>query len=247
MESILRSMIQGLPGVCRRTRHRAPSLRRSLLALLMACVGLVCTASPAGADAPHGRACLVVEELSGNAPQNVTTTIFGDGSTPGPGKRLALYADASVDAYVLVAAFNDKDRRLTNGWPPQLVELKAWEERYLPLAPAIWEWTSPTEPFEVDVAFLERTAADIESIQNVIAVMQDPTTDPLLRDRQAKKLREEIVTWTAGQEDAVFHGGVASSAWGGTLRGELFPWPKMARKAVFGAKGRGVLIFRHGP
>ena len=213
----------------------------------MACVELVCTVSSSGADEASGRTCLVVEEFSADDPPVVTTTAFDDRSKPGPGKRLAVYVDASVDSFVLVAAFNDKDRRLTNGWPPQLVELKAWEERHLPLAPAIWEWTSPTEPFEVDVAFLERTATDIESIQNVIAAMQDPKTDPVLRDRQAKKLREEIITWTAGQEDAVFHGGVASSAWGGTLRGEPFPWPKMARKAVFGAKGRGVLIFRHGP
>ena len=229
------------------TRHRALSLRRSLPALLMTCVGLAGTASPAGADEASGRTCLVVEEPSADSPHVVTTTVFDDRSTSGPGKRLALHVDASVDSFVLVAAFNDKDRRLTNGWPPQFVELKAWEARHLPLAPAVWEWTSPTGPFEVDVAFLERTAKDIESIQNVIAAMQDPKTDPILRDLQAKKLREAIITWTAGQEDAAFHGGVASSAWGGTLRGEPFPWPKMARKTVFGAKGRGVLIFRHGP
>lgn len=177
----------------------------------------------------------------------MTTAAFDESSKPGPGKRLALYVDSSVDAFVLVAAFDDKDRRLTNDWPPQLVALKAWEERHLPLAPVVWEWTNPTGPFEVDVAFLERTAEGLDSVQNVIAAMQDPKTDPVLRDRQAKKLREEIIAWAAGQEDAAFHGGVTSSAWGGTLRGEPFPWPKMARKAVVGASGRGVLIYRHAP
>jgi hypothetical protein len=213
----------------------------------MMCLGLVSAVSPAGADEPYGRTCLVVEESSADNPPVVTTTAFDESSKPGPGKRLALYVDASVASFVLVAAFNDKDRRLTNGWPPQLVEVKAWEERHLPLAPVVWEWTSPTEPFEVYVVFLEQTAEGLETLQRLVAALQESTADSTLLDLQAKKLREELARGIAEQKPLTLHAGASSSAWGGTLRGEPFPWPKQAQRAVFGAKGRGVVIFRHAP
>ncbi len=212
----------------------------------MVAAGVACLACPAGADEWYGRACLVVEALSPEEPPRVTTTVFDDASTPGPGKRLALHLDASVESYALAAAFNDTDRRLTNGWPPQLVELKAWEERRLPLTPVRWEWTSGTEAFDVYVVFLERTAEGLDALQPLVAAMQDPKTDPALRDLQAKKLREQILGWMTGQETAGLHAGAEASAWGGTLRGEPFPWPKLAKKAGFGAGGRGVLLYRHG-
>ena len=247
MHTRWKRMLQERPVARGRSRHRVPSLRRSLVALLMACAGLAHTPCPAAADEPYGRACLVVEERSGNEPQDVVTSVFDDGSTPGSGKRLALYADASVDAYVLVAAFNDQDRRLTNGWRPQLVEMKAWEERHLPLAPATWEWTGPVEPFEVYVVFLTRTAEGLDTLQRLVAALQKPTADAALLDLQANKLREELARGMVGQPPLVVHAGAVSSAWGGTLRGEPFPWPKQAQKAVCDAKGRGALLFRHGP
>ena len=64
------------------TRHCVLSLRQRLLALLMMCAGLVCTASPAGADEPYGRTCLVVvEESSTDDPPGVTTTAFDESSS----------------------------------------------------------------------------------------------------------------------------------------------------------------------
>ena len=213
----------------------------------MANIGVLFIPPPsARANEPYGRACLVVEELSPEDPQHVTTTVFDDSSKPGQRKRLALYVDATVDSHVLVAAFNDKDRRLTNGWRPQLVELKEWEERRLPLAPVAWEWLTQADAFDVYIVFLERVAEGFETLQNLVAAMQDPQADPVLLDLQAKKLREEIARWMTRQEGPTFHAGASSSAWGGTLRGQPFPWPKMAQKATMRANGHGVLIYRHG-
>lgn len=227
-------------------------MRAFLLCLLT--VASFARLSPAAAEdppastQPYGRACLVVEEASAQADNPViSTSPFDEHATPGPGRRLAVYADASIDSYMVVAAFNDTDRRLTNGWRPQLVQLKAWEERHLPFAPTTWDWTNQTEGFSVYVMFLKRTAEGADALQNLIAAMQDPTAGPALLDLQAKKLREEIVAAMAGQEPTAFHAGAAASAWGGTLRGEPFPWPKLAQKAEFQPNGRGILLYRHGP
>ena len=232
---------------------RAFSLRGPAF-LLLCLLTSVARLSPAAAEKPpaaaqpYGRACLVVEEVSTQADSAVVSTSpFDEHATPGPGRRLAVYADASIDSYMVVAAFNDTDRRLTNGWRPQFVQLKAWEERRLPFAPTTWEWTNQTEGFSVYVLFLARTAAGVDALQNLIAVMQDPKTGPALLDLQTKKLREEIVTSMTGQESAAFHAGTAASAWGGTLRGEPFPWPKLAQKAEFQPNGRGIVLYRHGP
>lgn len=197
------------------------------------------------AEDSYGRACLVVEDMSSNDPLLITTTVLGERSTPGSGKRVALYADANVDAYVFAAVFNDTDRRLTNGWRPQGLALRAGEEQRLPREPIRWEWTSSTGPFEAYAVFLSHAAREIESLQALVSAMQDPKADPALLDLQAKKLYEALARFTA-QEPAAFHGGAVPGAWGGTLRGEPFPWPKMAQKTVIGANGRGVLIYRHG-
>lgn len=195
----------------------------------------------------YGRACLVVEEASTQADNLlVSTSLFDEHAMPGPGRRLAVYADASIDSYMVVAAFDDKDRRLTNGWRPQLIQLKAWEEQRLPFAPTTWEWTKQAGGFSVYVVFLKRTAEGVDVFQNLIAAMQDPKAEAALLDLQAKKLREEIITSMGGQEPAVFHAGTAAMAWGGTLRGEPFPWPKLAQKVEFQPNGRGVLLYRHG-
>lgn len=235
-----------------------PMSQRTPRALGFSILGLITVAffarlSPIDAEEPpasvqpYGRACLVVEDASTQADSPlVSTSLFDEHATPGPGRRLAVYADASVDAYVVIAALNDTDRRLTNGWRPQFLEMKAWKEQPLPLAPTTWEWTNQTAGFSVYVVFLTRAAAGIDALQNLIAAMQDPKADPTLLDLQAKKLREEIVTSMAGQEPATFHSGAAANAWGGTLRGEPFPWPKLARKAEFQPNERGVLLYHHG-
>jgi hypothetical protein len=198
------------------------------------------------AESAYGRACLVVEEASSDDPPLITTTVLGKDAMPGPGKRVILYADSSVDLYVLAAAFNDKDRRLTNGWRPQFVALRAGEEQRLPLEPVTWQWTGPAELFDVYVVFLSRAAQERDSLQTLVSAMQDPHADPVLRDLQAKKLYEELARLLAGQEPAAFHAGAVGGAWGGTLRGSPFPWPTMAQKVAIGADGRGVLLYRHG-
>lgn len=211
----------------------------SLWSLIALCGGL-------SAEESYGRACLVVEEASSDDPPLVTTTVFGKDSAPGPGKRLALYADSGGEAYVLAAAFNDQDRRLANGWRPQFVALRAGEEQRLPREPVAWDWTGPAEPFDVYVVFLSRAAQECDSLQTLVSAMQEPQADSVLLGLQAKKLYEELARLAVGQEPSAFHAGAVGGAWGGTLRGGPFPWPTMAQQAVMGANGRGVLIYRHG-
>src|SRR3989338_3685535 len=86
----------------------------------------VLAAQPAGET--FAQFCLVVEESAAPGSSPIQTFAFEKNSTQGPGKRLAFYVMSKVDASVLVVAFNDKDRKLTNGWEPELVELKAWKE-----------------------------------------------------------------------------------------------------------------------
>ena len=214
-----------------------------LIAILVASAGSLSV----WAEERYGRACLVVEERSAEGPQTVTTTAFDEQSAPGPNTRLTLYADASLDTSILVAFF-DHDHRLANGWRPQLVELKAWEERRLPLSPITWEWTSEAGPFEGYVVFVGQADPQFAALGRLIGAMQEPKAESALLDAQARKLRELILQGMAGGQDATpLHAGATPRAWGGTLRGEESPWPTQAQKAVFGANGRALLTYHHGP
>ena len=119
-----------------------------------------------GSNLPaSARSCLVVEEASGSAPDRVQTRVFHEAERPGPGKRLALYADASVEGYVLLAAFNEKDRKLANDFRPQFVKMEAGREYHLPLEPTTWDWAEETEAFEVYVVFLEKRKGGFPKVE----------------------------------------------------------------------------------
>ena len=195
----------------------------------------------------YGRACLAVEEFSLKTNEKITESAFStQTSQPGPGKRLALYTEANVDALLFAVAFNDRDRKLANNWKPQLVEMNAWEERHLPAPPVTWDWKEGSEPFEIYVVFLKKTSEGSEELKTLVQALQNPAADPKLLNLQTQRLREMIQGWTANQDLTQFHAGAAPTAWGGTLRGAGFPWRQMAEKAVFGTNGRSFLIYRSG-
>src|SRR3990167_4948605 len=104
--------------------------------------------------------CLVVEEPVAAGNPELKTSAFEKSSKPGPGKKLAFYAESNVDSHLLVVAFNDKDHKLANGWPPQIVELKALQEYHLPLLPASSNWDQAGDTFEVQVIFMDAANAE---------------------------------------------------------------------------------------
>lgn len=195
----------------------------------------------------YGRACLGVEEFS--SPEDETamkTVVFDKNSKSGPGKRLVLYADSTIESVLLAVAFDSRTRELANDWKPQLIEMKAWEEQRLPVAPVIWSWSEGSEPFEIYVVFLKKTSEGLEELETLIQAMQHSETEPQLLNLQTQRLREIIQGWTANQDLTRFHAGQTPAGWGGTLRGAGFPWRQTAEKAVFGTNGRSFLIYRSG-
>ena len=191
-----------------------------------------------------GRACLVVRDDSSAENAHRHPTVFDQTATPGAGKRLALFIEASVDAKVLIAVFNDRDRTLTHDWRPEVVELQAWQEQRLPIAPRTWEWSQPTEAFEMNVVFLARPAEDWEQAHTLVAAMQAPEAAPERLAAQARRLHGILVGWTSAPP--AFEAGATPSVWGGVLRGAMFPWREHARTVTLDQDGRGVLMFRYG-
>ena len=188
----------------------------------------------------HGRACLMVEEI-----RSGDTTPFDGSSKPGPDKKLILFAEADADCVLVVAAFQDKDRNLANGWMPQIVEMKAWEELRLPSDSRTSPWGPDSQDFDMHVVFADAKAKGLEPLKQLISQMQKETGGKLL-EAQGKKLREDLIGWIASGNAGIFHPGSASAAWGGTLRAGRPPWRASAQNVVFPAGRQAVLIYRYG-
>ncbi len=135
--------------------------------------------------------------------------------------------------------------KLANNWLPQLVELKAWEELSLPAPPITWSWHEGSEPFEIYVIFFKKTFPEISELAILVTAMQNSGAGTKLLDLQTRKLRDRINRWMGGQNPNDFHAGVVPSAWGGTLRGNRFPWRKQAQKAILSNRGHALLIYRY--
>lgn len=195
----------------------------------------------------YGRACLMVEQVApGAGGKAAESSEFGEASEPGAGKRLALYADASRESYVLLAAFSAKERRLANDWRPQLVKVAPWQEVRLPVSPMTWSWEDGSKPFELFVIFLEAGSQALDELEKMIPSMQDPGVSPRLLDLQSIRLRETLESWMEGKDPSFYHWGKVPLAWGGILRGDETPWPKAARKVAMDDSGRGIVIYHYG-
>ncbi len=109
-----------------------------------------------------------------------------------PGSTVRAHIDASNKCTVLLAALT-KDGKLANGWRPQLSEVPAeFEEVQLPKAPATWDWSKPSAPFDLYVCFLAPGSKEIEEAKKLVAAMQAPKIDDRLLAMQTNKLRELV-------------------------------------------------------
>ena len=194
----------------------------------------------------EGRVLLVVEEApAAESNAGVKPAIFDENSKPGPGKHLGLYADADSDSFLLVVALHPNERRLANGWRPELVSLTAAEEIFLPKSPATWDWNEGSDPFELYVVFIPKSAAGVADLRALVTAMQNPAAEAQLLDLQTNKLREQILNRMDHQDPAAFHAAQIPQAWGGTLRGAKFAWRPMAQKVPFSDEKHGFLIYRY--
>ncbi len=202
-------------------------------------------AAKEGADS-FAKFCLVVEEPVSAGSSELKTSAFEKSSKPGPGRKLAFYAESNVDSHVLVAAFNDKDHKLTNHWPPQIVELKALQEYHLPLLPASWNWDQASDASEVQVIFMGAANAESGKLKTLVEAMQNAGSSSQLLNLQTKKLREMINLWMGANDRTAFYAGVVPNAWGAVMRGGDFHWREKAKKVALHDDVRGFLIYRYG-
>ncbi len=200
----------------------------------------VANARAADEEKPHGRVCLsIFDSVSGKEEPFRMSVAQRQGAT------VRVRADASDKCTVLLAALT-KDGKLANGWRPQLSELPAeFEEVQLLKAPAIWDWSKPSVPFELFVCFLAPGAKEIEEATKLVAAMQAPKMDERLLAMQTNKLRELIGRITNDKEK-VNQVPMTEPEVGGVFRGAgddaVFPWRQFAQSVNF-AEGRpGVLI-----
>jgi hypothetical protein len=200
-------------------------------------VALLRTTLAVDADKPHGRVCLsFVEPGTPEKEAALRST-----STPGPGKKINVYVDASDKCSVLVVALR-KDGRLANGWRPQFAEVQEeFEEVQLPKLPMAWEWIQAGEPFEFYVLFLPPGSKDVDDVKRLVTAMQSPKLEERLLTMQTNKLRELISRLTSEKERA--HQVVATDPEvGGVFRGSSFPWRQFAQSVNFSEGRPGVLI-----
>jgi hypothetical protein len=198
------------------------------------------SARAADEEKPHGRVCIsIFDSLSGKEEP------FKISVTQRQGATVRAHIDASNKCTVLLAALT-KDGKLANGWRPQLSELpEEFEEIQLPKAPATWDWSTPSVPFDLYVCFLASGAKEIEEAKKLVAAMQAPKMDEHLLAMQTNKLRELIGRIT-NEKEKVNQAPMTEPEVGGIFRGSsldaVFPWREFAQSINF-AEGRpGVLI-----
>ena len=194
-----------------------------------------------------GRTCLVVEEEKASETGVFQTALFDENSQPGPGRRLSLYLDSSVDTYALVALFNRKDQKLVGGWLPELVKLEAWEESRLPEESVNWDWSESGDDFEIHVVFMAESHKDFGALKSLIDSMVQSGEVRELLGLQTVRLREIIDRITSEKEAIRYKPGATPPAWGGTLRGLEFHWRQNSQKIALDEQGYGSIIYPVSP
>jgi hypothetical protein len=204
-------------------------------------LGLIATSTIAAnavdEDKPHARVCLSVYEPG--PPEKEEP--FQMSASPGPGKTVRAYIDASDKCTVLVAAIT-KDGKLVNGWRPQLSEVPdEFEEILLPKAPVKWDWLTASGPFDFYVLFLPPGSKEIEEARKLVDAMQNPKVDDRVLAMQTSKLKELIGRITSDKEK-VNQAPISEPEVGGVFRGAAFPWRQYAQSTNFDADKPGVLV-----
>jgi hypothetical protein len=148
---------------------------------------------------------------------------LAESSAPGPGETLVVHLDASAECVALILPLFDKGSRLVNNWRPQMVGLPQWDERRLPAPPAVWNWNTGADPFELWIFFFKRDAAGLNEIQKLVAAMQNPSLDQRVLTQQTRKICEKLNARMSGKQP-INQGPKASTGLvGGTVRSTEFP------------------------
>lgn len=235
-----KSAAWAVPRVARVIPDKIVMTRFLCVLLGLGALSSVANARAADEEKPHGRVCIsIFDSLSGKEEPFRMSVAQRKGAT------VRAHVDASDKCTVLLAALT-KDGKLANGWRPQLAEMPAeFEEIQLPKAPAIWDWSIPSVPFELYVCFLTPGAKEIEEAKKLVAAMQAPKMDERLLAMQTNKLRELIGRITNDKEK-VNQVPMTEPEVGGVFRGAgedaVFPWRQFAQSINFAESRPGVLI-----
>ncbi len=209
---------------------------KCLLALLTLAGLLVAPlqAAPYDEDKPHGRVCVAVSE--GGKDEVLRST-----STPGAGKTIHVFLDASDKCTAVVAPLQ-KNGTLANGWKPLVVDLEEDHvEVELPKAPANWEWSAAGEPFEFQILFLPPGNKESGDLRKLISAMQDPKIEARVLALQTNKLRE-LLGRVAAEKDRGGQIAATDPEVGGVFRGNGFPWRQYAQGVNFSPQSPGILL-----
>src|SRR3954447_23204534 len=215
------------------------AVRMRRLSLFLLILGVATTALPASGfdeEKPHGRVALSVFEPGPPEKEEA----FQTSVTPGPGKTVRAYADASEKCTVLLAAMT-RDGKLLNGWRPQLSDLpEDFEEILLPKTPAKWDWSANPVPFDFYVLFLSPDSKEVVEARKLVDAMQNPKADDRVLALQTGKLKELIGRLAV--EKAKNQAPASEPEVGGVFRGAAFPWRQFAQSVNFSAEHPGFLI-----
>ncbi|MEY2502102.1 MAG: hypothetical protein QOI07_2436 [Verrucomicrobiota bacterium] len=188
-------------------------------------------------EKPHGRVCLSLFEPGPPEKEEA----FQNSASPGAGKIVRAYVDASDKCSVLVAAIT-KEGKLANGWRPQLSEVPGeYEEILLPKGPVKWDWATSSVAFDVYVLFLAPDSKEIAEAKKLVDAMQNPKVDDRVLALQTGKLKE-LIGRIAADKSSSNQGPASEPEVGGVFRGAAFPWRQFARAANFSPDRPGVLI-----
>lgn len=198
---------------------------------------LALAAATVDEEQPHGRVCLSLFEPGPPEKEEA----FQTSATPGAGKTVRAYVDASDKCSVLIAAIT-KEGKLANGWRPQLSEVPGeYEEILLPKSPLKWDWAAAAGPFDVYVLFLTPGSKEIDEAKKLVDAMQNPKVDERVLALQTGKLKE-LIGRIASDKNNSNQGPESEPEVGGVFRGAAFPWRQFARAANFSAERPGVVI-----
>jgi hypothetical protein len=187
-------------------------------------------------EKPYGRVCLSLFEPGPPEKEEA----FQASVTPGPGKTVRAYVDASEKCTVLIAPMT-RDGKLVNGWRPQLSDLpEDFEEILLPKTPAKWDWSATPIPFDFYVLFLSPDSKELVEARKLVDAMQNPKADDRVLALQTGKLKELIgrLAVEKGKNQAP----ASEPEVGGVFRGAAFPWRQYAQSVNFSADHPGFLI-----
>lgn len=205
----------------------------------------------AGAAEPFGRAGLfVIERRSGQGNSSVRVLTYAPKILPGKGKSLRLYADASVPAAILVAAFDKKSGLLLSEFPPMLT---VNEKRF---SAVVFPPKSAGLPFDqkraldLYVIVIQPGNPDLQRLEKMVAAISgaagNPDASADILNHQSNGLKKMIDGWVRRTSAAEFVVRFPEPATAGLQRGSSILWVERAQKYPITGKAPAVRLFRIG-